>query len=83
MQITSKHLKSARVWLDWSQKDLAGHSGVSLPTIQRMEATESGPVRSKYESLVKVSDALEQAGIEFIDEMEFEGVQLKRPDLLE
>jgi transcriptional regulator with XRE-family HTH domain len=49
------------------QKALAEASGVSLPTIQRMEAS-NGVVRGVIESLMKVLAALEAAGIEFINE---------------
>jgi predicted transcriptional regulator len=49
------------------QKTLAEASGVSLPTIQRMEAS-NGTVRGVIESLTKVMGALEAAGIEFIYE---------------
>lgn len=49
------------------QRALAQASGVSLPTIQRMEAS-SDIVRGVIESLTKVMAALEGAGIEFINE---------------
>jgi transcriptional regulator with XRE-family HTH domain len=49
------------------QRALAEASGVSLPTIQRMEASQ-GVVRGVIESLMKVMGALEAAGIEFINE---------------
>ncbi len=49
------------------QRALAAASGVSLPTIQRMEASE-GTVRGVIESLTKVMAALESAGVEFINE---------------
>ena len=49
------------------QRALAEASGVSLPTIQRMEASQ-GTVRGVIESLMKVMAALESAGVEFINE---------------
>ena len=49
------------------QKALAEASGVSLPTIQRMEAS-NGTVRGVIESLTRVIAALEAAGVEFIYE---------------
>jgi transcriptional regulator with XRE-family HTH domain len=49
------------------QRALAEASGVSLPTIQRMEAS-NGVVRGVIETLMKVMGALEAAGIEFINE---------------
>ncbi len=42
-------------------------AGVSVPTIQRMEASE-GNVRGVIESLTKVVEALDRAGIELIGE---------------
>jgi transcriptional regulator with XRE-family HTH domain len=65
------------------QRALAEASGVSLPTIQRMEASE-GTVRGIVDTLTKVIDALNQAGIELIgDEARSEtggrGVRLRRP----
>lgn len=48
-------------------KSLSGGIGVSLPTIQRMEAS-NGTVRGVIESLTRVIAALEAAGVEFIYE---------------
>lgn len=63
--ITAGQLRAARALLGISQRRLAELSGVSLPTIQRMEASD-GTVRSNVDTLVKVVDALEQTGIELI-----------------
>ncbi|PNU02248.1 helix-turn-helix domain-containing protein [Novosphingobium guangzhouense] len=63
--ITSQQMRAARAMLELDQKDLADLSGVSLPTIQRMEAS-GGQVRGVVETLVKVISALEAAGIELI-----------------
>jgi transcriptional regulator with XRE-family HTH domain len=49
------------------QKDLAAASGLSLPTIQRMEASE-GVIRGNVDSLMKLIAALEGAGVELINE---------------
>ena len=49
------------------QRALAEASGVSLPTIQRMEAS-NGTVRGVIDNLVKIMTALETAGVEFINE---------------
>ena len=49
------------------QRALAEAAGLSLPTIQRMEASE-GNVRGHVDSLVKLIRALEDAGIELIQE---------------
>lgn len=63
--ITSQQLRAARALLGIDQKELAALAGVSLPTIQRME-TSGGQVRGIVDSLVRVSSALERAGIELI-----------------
>jgi transcriptional regulator with XRE-family HTH domain len=65
--ITAAQLRAARVLLGIDQRQLAELSGLSAPTIQRMEASES-MVRGNVDSLVKLITALEGAGIELIDE---------------
>jgi predicted transcriptional regulator len=65
--ITSAQIRAARALLGIDQKTLAALSGLSLPTIQRMEASR-GQVRGVVGSLVKLIDALEAAGIEVIGE---------------
>jgi len=65
--ITSLQMKAARMLLGWDQSDLARESGLSLPTIQRMEASD-GNVRGNVDSLVKVVEALERGGVELIAE---------------
>ena len=67
MTFLAKHIKSARLWVDWDQRHLAEASGLSLPTIQRMEGS-SGEVRGSYQNVLKVRHALESAGVEFIEE---------------
>jgi transcriptional regulator with XRE-family HTH domain len=67
VMITSSQLRAARALLGIDQKALAELSGVSLPTIQRMEAS-NGNVRGIVESLTKIVDALDRAGIELIGE---------------
>lgn len=49
------------------QKTLAGMAGVSVPTVQRMEASQ-GNVRGIIESLTRIIEALDRAGIELISE---------------
>lgn len=60
-------MKAARALLGMDQRALAEASGVSLPTIRRMEAS-AGTVRANVETLVKIVQALEQAGVELIGE---------------
>ena len=65
--ITSAQMKAARSLLGIDQRHLADLAGLSLPTIQRMEASQ-GTIRGNVDSLVKVVEALERAGVELIGE---------------
>ncbi len=63
--ISALQLRAARALLGIDQRQLAELSGVSLPTIQRMEASE-GNVRGMIDTLTKVIEALDRAGIEIL-----------------
>ena len=81
--ITSFQMRAARALLWIDQKTLAELAGVSLPTIQRMEAS-TGNVRGVVDSLTKVVDALNRAGVDLIGEHARSedggrGVRLKDP----
>jgi len=65
--ITSAQLRAARALLGLDQKQLAELSGLSLPTIQRMEGSDD-MIRGNVESLTKLLTALNKAGIELIGE---------------
>jgi predicted transcriptional regulator len=76
-------MRAARALLGIDQKALAELAGVSLPTIQRMEAS-GGVVRGVVESLTRVVVALDRAGVELIgdnarSETGGRGVRLKNP----
>ncbi len=63
--ITAAQLRAARGLIGIDQRRLAELSGLSVPTIQRMEASE-GVIRGNVDSLMKLIDALDAAGIELI-----------------
>ena len=65
--ITAAQMRAARAMLGIDQRTLAGLSHLSLPTIQRMEASD-GVVRGNVDSLMKLVGALSEAGIELIAE---------------
>jgi len=65
--INSSQMRAARALLNMDQRKLSEISGVSLPTIQRMEAS-NGPVRGNIETLVKIVKALDGLGVELIGE---------------
>jgi transcriptional regulator with XRE-family HTH domain len=81
--ITAAQLRAARALLGIDQRKLAERSGLSLPTIQRMEASE-GVIRGNVDSLMKLVAALDASGIELISDNVTSvaggrGVRLKRP----
>ncbi len=81
--ITAAQMRAARALLGIDQRQLAELSGVSLPTIQRMEASE-GNVRGVIDTLTKVIEALDRAGVVLIGENAASheggrGVRLKSP----
>lgn len=63
--ISAAQMRAARALLGIDQRRLAELAGVSLPTIQRMEASD-GTVRGVVDTLMKVVDALDAAGVELI-----------------
>lgn len=63
--ITAAQMRAARALLGIDQRQLAELSGVSLPTIQRMEAS-AGNVRGVVDTLTKVVEALNRAGVDLI-----------------
>lgn len=67
LMITSGQLRAARSLLGIDQRQLADLSGLSVPTIQRMEASDT-VVRGNVDSLMKLITALDKAGIELIGE---------------
>jgi transcriptional regulator with XRE-family HTH domain len=82
--ITAAQLRAARALVGIDQRKLAARSGLSLPTIQRMEASD-GVIRGNVDSLMKLVAALDEAGIELIADRAASpgggrGVRLKAPD---
>lgn len=65
--ITASQLRAARALASVDQRQLAEFAGLSLPTIQRMEASD-GVIRGNVDSLMKLIAALDAVGIELIGE---------------
>jgi transcriptional regulator with XRE-family HTH domain len=65
--ITASQLRAARALVNISQRKLAELSGLSVPTIQRMEASRD-VIRGNVDSLMKLVGALDAAGVELIGE---------------
>ena len=81
--ITAAQLRAARALVGIDQRKLAEQSGLSVPTIQRMEASED-VIRGNVDSLMKLVAALEAVGVELIADNASSagggrGVRLKRP----
>ncbi len=81
--LTGAQLRAARALLGIDQRTLAEQAGVSLPTVQRMESSP-GIVRGVVDTLSKITEALDRAGIELIGEGAQSsgggrGVRLKKP----
>jgi len=80
--ITANQLRAARALLNIDQRQMAGLADLSVPTIQRMEASD-GVIRGNVDSLMKLVAALDAAGIELISDHATStgsgrGVRLKR-----
>ncbi|MQB20577.1 helix-turn-helix domain-containing protein [Agrobacterium tumefaciens] len=79
LKVSIRQIKAARALLDWSQSDLAAASGVSEPTIKRLESA-SGELGGRSDTTEKIVAALEAAGVTFIttgDVAQGTGVTLK------
>jgi transcriptional regulator with XRE-family HTH domain len=66
--MTAEQLRAARALLRWSQSNAAERASVSLETIKRLERMTGPLTRVHVETLQAIQDALEQGGVEFIDE---------------
>jgi transcriptional regulator with XRE-family HTH domain len=65
--ITAAQLRAARALAGLDQRALAERAGLSVPTIQRMEASE-GVIRGNVDSLMKLITALDAAGVVLIND---------------
>lgn len=65
--LTSEQVRAARMLIRWEQRDLSERSGVSLPTVKRLEA-KPGAITAYETTLTAIRAALEAAGVEFIPE---------------
>ncbi len=73
--ISLAQIKAARALLGWSQEALARAADLSLPAINNIERGLTSP---RKETLNAIENALNSAGVDFID---ISGVQLRRPDV--
>ena len=74
-----KQIKAGRALLGWSQSDLAAKSGVSEPTVARLESID-GELGGREATGQRMRAALEEGGIQFIEENGGgPGVRLRNP----
>ena len=64
--ITSEQVRAARALIRWEQKDLAEASGVSIPSIKRLEG-QPGALAAQPRTIEAIRKALEAAGVMFVD----------------
>ena len=76
LMIRSAQIRAARALLGWRQEDLSKASGVGTATIYRIEKSENS-ITGYASTLVRIQAALEQAGIEFIENDEVGGYGLR------
>jgi len=67
LKVSIRQIKAARALLAWSQDDLAARSGLSVPTIKRLEAAD-GEIGGRTDTREALLAALQEGGIEFIPE---------------
>lgn len=65
--MTAEQLRAARGLIRWGQKELAQASGISEPTIRRLEAMD-GQLEGHASTIRSLQSALEAAGVQFIPE---------------
>jgi transcriptional regulator with XRE-family HTH domain len=75
-RVTTGQIKAARALLGWSQADLAGACGLSVPTVKRIES-KGGELGGRADTAARIVVALEKAGAEFILEDASGGVGVR------
>ena len=76
LKVSIRQLKAARALLGWSQGDLAEAANVSIPTVKRLESGD-GLLGGREDTVRKLTEALEAAGIDFISGNGGAGVRLR------
>jgi transcriptional regulator with XRE-family HTH domain len=63
----SAQIRAARALLGWSQDKLAQRAGIGLATLRRIEQNE-GVLKGNFSTMLKIQKALEQAGVDFMED---------------
>ena len=82
--LESAQIRAARALLGWHQEELARRAKIGLATLQRLERAPPGPVMAHVATVVKITDCLKKAGINFLesDSNGGIGVRMKKQALL-
>jgi transcriptional regulator with XRE-family HTH domain len=74
----SAQIRAARALLGWSQEQLASAAGIGWATLRRIEQ-EQGIIKGNFSTILKIQKALEQAGIQFTEDVSGEiGVSVRK-----
>lgn len=65
--MTGEQIRAGRNLLGWTAAELAKQSGVSYPTIQRLDATQ-GEVGGRHATIEAVRKCMESQGVQFLDQ---------------
>lgn len=68
IMITKDQIRDGRNLLRWSARQLGNKAGVGMATIQRLEAGTTKIGSSKLDTLQKIKSALENGGVQFLDD---------------
>ena len=63
--LTSSQCRAARGLLDWTQQQLADAARIGVATVRLFESQQAD---ARHATLAMLQQALERAGVEFIDE---------------
>lgn len=74
--LTGEQIRAARALLRIEQAELAERSGISLPTIKRLEKAQ-GPVGGLARTAMAIQQVLEKAGVVFLAEDQEAGVGVR------
>lgn len=80
--MTGEQIRAARSLLGWTANDLAEKSGVSYPTVQRLDSTK-GMLSGRHDTIEAIRNALSASGIRFIESGDVAtgpGVTLQKPE---
>ena len=70
--LQAAQIRAARAMLAWHQEHLAKAAKTGLATIARIER-QNGPAQGHVSTMIRIQQALERAGIRFLEDTDGEG----------